>query len=158
MQSNKYYLKGALKRDTDTKSVSNKHMRGCLRPSIWTSTAIKNFLIIPLKATIFQKFPFTIYIEILSFAPHYRQWWQAAGLWQADHQQNLVCKFLPASPVGRADRSRKIGGLTVPVEAAIHFFHQGADHIQLKSGEGIPEIIKKSSHAPGIKFICGPGQ
>jgi hypothetical protein len=37
------------------KRMSNKHMKGCLRPSIF-----KNFLIAPLKGTIFEKFPFTI--------------------------------------------------------------------------------------------------
>jgi hypothetical protein len=55
--------------DTDSKKVTIKHMGGCLEPSIWTATIFKNFLIVPLKDTIFQKFAFTIY-EILSIATH----------------------------------------------------------------------------------------
>jgi hypothetical protein len=42
-----------------------------LRPSLWTATIFKNFLIVPLKATVNEKFTYTLWIEIVSFAPHY---------------------------------------------------------------------------------------
>jgi hypothetical protein len=41
------------------------------RPLVCTATIFNNFQIVPSKATIFEKFPYTIQIEILSFAPHY---------------------------------------------------------------------------------------
>jgi hypothetical protein len=36
-------------------SVSNNHLGGYGRPSVLAATTLKNFLIIPLKATIFEK-------------------------------------------------------------------------------------------------------
>jgi hypothetical protein len=51
------------------KIVSNKHMGGCLRPSVGTATKFKNFQIILLKATTFSKIHLHYKIRILSFSP-----------------------------------------------------------------------------------------
>jgi hypothetical protein len=53
------------------KCVSNKHMGGYLRHSICAAAPFRIYPIVPLKATIKKKFTFTIWIEMLSFAPHY---------------------------------------------------------------------------------------
>jgi hypothetical protein len=87
--------------------VSNKHMVGCLRPSIWTTTIFKNFLIAPLKSTIFEKFTFTICFKIFfifSFAPHVyescRPQISVQTLWQtADHQADLLSPVTAGSQI-----------------------------------------------------------
>jgi hypothetical protein len=58
---------GALTR----KSVSNMAFN-----ILYGDTTFKNYSIVPLKATVFEKFTFTTKIEILSLAPHYRRCWQ----------------------------------------------------------------------------------
>jgi hypothetical protein len=55
----------------------------------------KKFSDQPLKATILEKFTFTIEIETLSFATHCFSLWQSV-----DHRIKPVSVFLPTSPVG----------------------------------------------------------
>jgi hypothetical protein len=49
-----------LKVYNETQKVCKKHMGGYLGPSTWTDNIFKKILIVPLKATIIEKFPFTI--------------------------------------------------------------------------------------------------
>jgi hypothetical protein len=89
-----------------------------LQPSI-----LKNFLIVPLKATIFEKITFTYTSKFCPLPPTTDNGGKppinGKDLWQtADHRETPVCTFLPAS-CGEADQRRKIGGLTVPMVTAI---------------------------------------
>jgi hypothetical protein len=75
--------------------------------------ALKIFLIVTLKATIFEKFKFTIgtgtgiyIVEMLSVASNYRRWGQAAYL-RPQITKKLVCTFLFASPVGEQTGGEK---------------------------------------------------
>jgi hypothetical protein len=98
-------------------------------------------LIIPLKATIFQKFPFTIYIEISSFASHYRQWWQAADQRKipvVDRKSlgKLVCTFLLSSLVGEQIGGDKLAVLLSPWRPLVKLFSQGSRPHTTKIGHG----------------------
>jgi hypothetical protein len=55
MEKNRFRFNPTLDGHCHEKSVLNKHGRGGLGPSIWTTTIFKNCLIVPLKATIFEK-------------------------------------------------------------------------------------------------------
>jgi hypothetical protein len=90
-------------------------MRGCLRPSVRTTTIFKNFLIIPLKATITKIHLHHINKKISSFASRYRQLWQAADqrkrpLAAADHRRKPVCTFLPASSLAEQTGEENLAG------------------------------------------------
>jgi hypothetical protein len=82
--------------------------------------------------------------------------------WQtADHRENPVCTYLPAFPVGGADRRRKIGGVILstwpPLDILVsprsrpHTTKIGRGHWACRIS------MKKLSPAPCIKLICGPG-
>jgi hypothetical protein len=89
-------------------------MGGILRPSICSATTIKRVLIVPLNATIFEKFTLTKrykynYIHCTTDGGGRPQiYGKACGRPQIIKKP--VC--------GGADRRRKIGGFTVPVAAA----------------------------------------
>jgi hypothetical protein len=59
------------------------------------ATIFKDFLIVPLKSTIFEKFTFIIYIEILFFATHCFLRWQFI-----EHHIKPVFEYLRAFTVG----------------------------------------------------------
>jgi hypothetical protein len=96
-------------------------MGGCLWPSIWTATIFKNFLIVPLKATIFEN---NHYLN-RSFinCPPLLRWWPTADLckkpvaWRRSTEKSGF-NILTSLSCGGADRRRKVGGLTDPVVAA----------------------------------------
>jgi hypothetical protein len=66
-----------------------------LRPSVCAATICKNFLIVPLKATIFEKFTFNIQIKLYPLSPTIehggRPQISGKSLWQAAyHWKKLV--------------------------------------------------------------------
>jgi hypothetical protein len=132
-------------------------MGGCLRPSIWAATTFKNFLIVPLKATIFVNFTFTILKEILSFAPHcydmtlssqisVKSLWHTAG-----HPKNWFVRFyLPLLWERRPSLSLW--------HQVVKLFSPGSrPRIQLKSGMGIPEMNQKDEPRTGYKIHLRSG-
>jgi hypothetical protein len=54
------YSEKSLKGHWQVKSVSNKHLEGCLRPAIWAANIFKNFLILYLNYTIFNYQPYDV--------------------------------------------------------------------------------------------------
>jgi hypothetical protein len=128
-----------------------------LKPSIWTSAIFKNFLRVSLKATIFEKFTFTVYINRnFILCPPFFIWLQVG-----DHRLKLVAAFLSASPLGEqtgenisvyivvASRSEKLSSFPVPVASCRPNFPpvwaaflspwQAAYPIILRSGQLVSE-------------------
>jgi hypothetical protein len=109
-------------------------------------------------------YDYIIQIEIVSFATHCFFLWGQDG----DHHIKPVSAFLPASTVweeteeipcllwGKAEA--KYWRAYCPIGSHLsNCFLQGADRIQLKSDRAYRISIKKLSHVPSTKLLCGLG-
>jgi hypothetical protein len=107
-------------------------MGGYFRPSICAATTFQNFLIVPLKAIIFEKYTFTTQIDFLSFAPRYtaddggKPQISGKSLWQAaHHKKKTCCTLLPASHVGEQTGGEKLVALLSLWQPLLKFLSQG---------------------------------
>jgi hypothetical protein len=121
---NLFYLQG----HWHGKTVSNKYMRWCLRPSIWTANIFKIFWSSFKKAKICKKIHLhNINRNFILCPPSIdngdKPQINGKDLWHtAEYQEKPVCTFSPASPVGEQSGGEKLRELTVPVAVPSQLF------------------------------------
>jgi hypothetical protein len=123
-------VKGRLTR----KSMSNKHKRGCLRPSIWTATIFETISDYPFKSYDFSLHKSKFHPLSPTKDNGGKPQINGKDLWQtADHRKN---RWSAGKPTGDEK-------LAVPVATASQIVFQGADRIKLKTGVDMPDINQK---------------